>query len=431
MSSHFMKFRQYHLSAVLESLESQKIPLDALLSRYFRFHKALGSKDRLFISETLYHYVRWKNLYQHLKVEPSPLDPLVYLQDESIPLHVRYGMPQDLYDMLINAYGEEKTCDVSLISNVRAPLTIRVNPLKISREDLLAKWAGTYKVAPCPQSPYGIHFLEKINFFTQPEFLEGLFEIQDEASQMAAELVKAKPKQHVLDYCAGAGGKTLAFAHRLENTGQIYLHDIRPHPLAEARKRLNRAGVQNVQFTLSPAQKNRMDWVVVDVPCTGTGTFRRNPDLKWKFDASRLENLLLEQREIFQEAFSYLHPQGTIVYMTCSILPQENEAQAAYFQKTYGLEVVETFQTLPIANGMDGFFAIAFKKGGSCKTTVPQKIDDFDASSQGQHAGPVGVRGCADETMPEWAGEEARRELAPKGRFYGAHEFCNYLKGSP
>ncbi len=212
MSAHFMKFRQYHLSAVLESLESQKIPLDALLSRYFRFHKALGSKDRLFISDTLYHYVRWKNLYQHLKVEPSPLDPLAYLQDESIPLHVRYGLPQDLYDMLVTAYGEEKTHEVSLISNIRAPLTIRANPLKISRDELLAKWAGTFKVAPCPQSPHGIHFLEKINFFTQPEYLEGLFEIQDEASQMAAELVKAKPKQHVLDYCAGAGGKTLAFA---------------------------------------------------------------------------------------------------------------------------------------------------------------------------------------------------------------------------
>jgi len=358
-----MKFRQYHLSAVLESLESQKIPLDALLSRYFRLHKALGSKDRLFISDTVYHYVRWKNLYQHLKIAPSPLDPLAYAQDESIPLHVRYGMPQDLYDLLVAAYGKEKTHEVSLISNVRAPLTIRVNPLKISRDALLAKWAGTFKVAPCPQSPHGIHFLEKINFFTQPEYLEGLFEIQDEASQMAAELVKAKPKQHVLDFCAGAGGKTLAFAHRLENSGQIYLHDIRPRPLQEARKRLNRAGIQNVQFSLSTAQKNKMDWVVVDVPCTGTGTFRRNPDLKWKFDANRLENLILEQREIFQEALSYLHPHGTIVYMTCSILPQENESQADYFQNNFGLEVVETFKTLPIESGMDGFFAISLKKG--------------------------------------------------------------------
>ncbi|HUD01996.1 MAG TPA: RsmB/NOP family class I SAM-dependent RNA methyltransferase, partial [Rhabdochlamydiaceae bacterium] len=343
-----MEFRQYHLSAVLESLESQKIPLDALLSRYFRFHKALGSKDRLFISETLYHYVRWKNLYQHLKLPPSPLDPLAHLHDTTIPVHVRYGMPLELYALLIQAYGEEKTHEIGLISNVRAPLTIRANPLKISREQLLNKWANSFKVSPCPHAPHGIHFHEKINFFTLPEYTDGLFEIQDEASQLAAELVKAKPKQHVLDFCAGSGGKTLAFAHRLENTGQIYLHDIRPYPLQEARKRLNRAGIQNVQFSLTSAQKNKMDWVVADVPCTGTGTFRRNPDLKWKFEPARLENLILEQREIFQEALTYLHPHGTIVYMTCSILPQENGSQAAYFQETFGLEIVETFQTLPL-----------------------------------------------------------------------------------
>lgn len=360
-----MKFRQYHLSAVLESLESEKIPLDALLSRYFRQHKALGSKDRLFITDTLYHYIRWKNLYQHLKIEPSPLDPLRYLHDGAIPVHVRYGMPQDLYDLLVIAYGEEKTHEIGLISNVRAPLTIRVNPLKIAREKLLEKWSGRFKAAPCPHSSLGIHFLEKINFFTLPEYLEGLFEIQDEASQMAADLVRARPKQHVLDYCAGAGGKTLAFAHRLENSGQIYLHDIRPRPLQEARKRLSRAGIQNVQFSLSPSQKNKMDWVVVDVPCTGTGTFRRNPDLKWKFDAGRLENLIEEQRKIFHDAFAYLHPQGTIVYMTCSILPQENKQQAAYFQKNYGLEVIETFQTLPQHGGMDGFFAISLKRNSS------------------------------------------------------------------
>jgi 16S rRNA (cytosine967-C5)-methyltransferase len=357
-----MKFRQYHLSTVLENLESQKIPLDALLSRYFRLHKALGSKDRLFISDTLYHYIRWKSLYQHLKIAPSPLDPSLHLNDTTIPAHDRYAMPQPLYDLLVQMYGEEKTKEICLVSNNRAPLTIRVNPLKISRDDLLAKWENKYKVTACPLSPYGIYFHDKINFFVLPEFTDGLFEIQDEASQLASQLVKAKPKQHLLDYCAGAGGKTLAFAHRLENTGQIYLHDNRPYPLQEARKRLNRAGVQNVQFTLSSSQKGKMDWVVADVPCTGTGTFRRNPDLKWKFEMSDLENLIREQREIFHEAFSYLQPQGTIVYITCSILSQENEEQIAYFKQTYALEVVETFQTLPIQNGMDGFFAASLKK---------------------------------------------------------------------
>ncbi|MBS0647975.1 MAG: RsmB/NOP family class I SAM-dependent RNA methyltransferase [Verrucomicrobia bacterium] len=357
-----MKFRQYHLSTVLESLESQKIPLDAFLSRYFREHKALGSKDRLFISETIYHYIRWKNLFQHLKIEPSILDPSLHLKDPTIPAHIRYGMPLPLYTLLSEAYGEDKAQEIGLVSNHRAPLTIRVNPLKISRDELLAKWKNSFKVSPCPHSSLGIYFHEKVNFHILPEFKDGLFEIQDEASQLAAALVKAKPKQHVLDYCAGAGGKTLAFAHSLGNTGQIYLHDIRPRALQEARKRLNRAGVQNVQFTLSPAQKGKMDWVVVDIPCTGTGTFRRNPDLKWKFELADLQNLLQEQREIFREALTYLHPHGTMVYMTCSILPQENEKQAAYFQESFGLEVVEKFQTLPVQNGMDGFFAIAMRR---------------------------------------------------------------------
>jgi 16S rRNA C967 or C1407 C5-methylase (RsmB/RsmF family) len=167
----------------------------------------------------------------------------------------------------------------------------------------------------------------------------------------------------VLDYCAGAGGKTLAFAHLLQQTGQIYLHDIRPAALQEARKRLNRAGVQNVQFSISPTLKGKMDWVIVDVPCSGTGTLRRNPDLKWKFETMDLEKLMGEQQAIFQEALSYLHPEGHIVYMTCSILPHENEHQIQYFQKTFDLEVVEIFQTLPLLNGMDGFFAAVLKFG--------------------------------------------------------------------
>jgi 16S rRNA C967 or C1407 C5-methylase (RsmB/RsmF family) len=113
---------------------------------------------------------------------------------------------------------------------------------------------------------------------------------------------------------------------------------------------------------ISPAQKGKIDWVVVDVPCTGTGTLRRNPDLKWKFDPEKLDHLIEEQQAIFREALTYLHPNGHIVYMTCSLLPQENEQQVEYFQRELGLEVVETFKTVPLLNGMDGFFAVSLKK---------------------------------------------------------------------
>lgn len=355
-----MKFRQYHLSAVLKSLELQQIPLDAFLSHYFRSNKALGSKDRHFIGETVYHYIRWKNLFDHLQLDPSTLDLSAHQENLSIPLHVRHGMPEPLFNILAQTYGEETAKEIALTSNARAPTTIRINPLKTSRDELLNRW-GHYKVIPCSVSQLGIQFHERINFFTLPEFKEGLFEIQDEASQLAAELVLAKPKQHVLDYCAGAGGKTLAFAHRLENRGQLYLHDTRTHALEKARIRLKRAGIQNAQFNLPPAKKS-IDWVVVDVPCTGTGTLRRNPDLKWKFTLDGLMTLQQEQRQIFSNALSYLHPSGYIIYMTCSLLPQENEEQIAYFEKEFGLIAVQTFKSLPSPGSMDGFYAVTLKR---------------------------------------------------------------------
>lgn len=350
-----MKFREYHLSSVLKSFDSHKMPLDAFLSHYFRTHKALGSKDRLFISETVYRYIRWQNLYDHLGKDPASELPH---QDPTVAPHLRYAVPAFLYELLTEVYGETKAQEICQISNTRAPLTLRVNPLKTTREALLEKWASSFKAFPCPLAPLGIYFHEKINFFTLPEFNDGLFEIQDESSQLASLLVKPKPQQHVLDYCAGSGGKTLAFAHQLGNTGQIYLHDIRATALQKARKRLSRAGIQNVQFQLP---QRKMDWVVVDVPCTGTGTLRRNPDLKWKFESLSLTRLVQEQKEIFQQALAYLHPQGTIVYMTCSVLPQENEQQAADFQTTHNLEIVDQFQTLPVLDGRDGFYAVAFK----------------------------------------------------------------------
>lgn len=357
-----MQFRQYHLSAVLKSLDLEDRPLDSLLSSYFRSHKALGSKDRQFIAETAYHFVRWKNLFQFLGINPT--DQLPEKIDPTLPAFLRLGMPQDLFSLLASEYGEAKAEELSLISNGRAPLTVRINPLKTSRETLLNLWAPHYEVAPCAFSSLGINFKKRINFFTLPEFKAGLFEIQDEASQLAAELVRVKPKQHVLDYCAGAGGKSLAFAHLLQNSGQIYLHDIRPRALEKARLRFKRASVQNIQFSLP---RKQVDWVVVDAPCTGTGTLRRNPDLKWRFSLNGLSSLVELQRSIFHDALSHLSPEGHIVYMTCSLLNQENEAQTAFFQERYSLEVVEVFKTAPLLEGMDGFYAVCFKKA-SCDT---------------------------------------------------------------
>jgi 16S rRNA C967 or C1407 C5-methylase (RsmB/RsmF family) len=304
--------------------------------------------------------MRWKSLFDYLKSDPENFNPQAHLNETGIPLHIRLSCPEELYTLLVEAFGPEKTEQFCLASNTRAPVTIRVNLLKISREELFHRWKNIYSLSLCTQTVTGIVFHERVNFWVLDEFKQGLFEVQDEASQLIGRLVDAKPKQQVLDFCAGAGGKTLAFAPSMQNKGQIYLHDIRLFALQEARKRASRAGIQNVQFGLHAGLKEKMDWVLVDVPCSGTGTYRRNPDLKWKFSHTLLERLRQEQRAIFEEALTYLHPQGKIVYATCSVLPQENRQQALYFQEKFNLKLIHQFESFPTKDGMDGFFGAVF-----------------------------------------------------------------------
>ncbi len=347
---------------MISSFESQKAPLDVFLNHYFRAHKALGSKDRKYLSEIIYERIRWKSLVEYLKADLDNFDPYAHISDSTIPPHIRFSCPEELYTLLINAFGSEKTQEFCLASNTRAPVTIRVNLLKISRDELFYRWKNLYPISLCEHSQTGIVFHERVNFWVLDEFKAGLFEVQDEASQLISSLLDAQPKQQVLDFCAGAGGKTLAFAPSMQNKGQIYLHDIRPLALQEARKRANRAGIQNVQFGLHDGLKEKMDRVLVDVPCSGTGTYRRNPDLKWKFSTTFLERLQQEQRVIFEEALTYLNPQGKIIYATCSILPQENMQQVLYFQEKFKLKMVHLFESFPAKDGMDGFFGAVLER---------------------------------------------------------------------
>lgn len=370
-------FREYHLLELFQAFDRQTLPLDLFLSDYFRTHKSIGSKDRQYIAETVYALIRWKGLLEY-KTKSSSWQKCLefYLsdqfalaqQDNSIPPNVKVSFPKLLFDLISASHGEEAAIQICTISNTPAPTTVRVNTLKIERDALLAKWQSLYEVIPAKQSPDGITFLKKINFFALEEFKNGLFEIQDENSQLLADLIEAVPGDLVMDYCSGSGGKSLAFAPKLEGKGQIFLHDIRPHILQMAKQRLKRAGIQNAQTILSKDPKlqklkKKMQWVLVDAPCTGTGTLRRNPDMKWRFNETILKNLIGEQRTIFEKALSFLAPEGKIVYGTCSILREENEAQVEHFIKTYQLELVHpTFQTLPQVNGGDGFFGAILKK---------------------------------------------------------------------
>lgn len=368
-------FREHHLLNMLQAYDAQQLPLDLFMSNYFRTHKALGSKDRAFIADTAYGMIRWQGLLDHLCGQYPLWDKRlnIYLnedlskhkEDESIPLHIRYSFPENLFNLLVKNHGQEKARELCQISNQTAPTTVRINTLKTTRAEMLQKWQELYSISPCKRAENGITFHKKINFSSLPEFIAGCFEIQDEGSQLLSALVEAESGQQIMDYCAGSGGKTLAFAPRLKGSGQIFLHDIRPHALMEARKRLRRAGVQNSQVL--PAEdteklqklKKRMDWVLVDAPCSGTGTMRRNPDMKWNFNQETFERLLGQQRVIFEKALSFVKPGGRIVYATCSVLKEENEEQLAHFIKTYNLKIVkEPFQCLPTEAEMDGFFGV-------------------------------------------------------------------------
>ncbi len=372
------KFRDFHLLEIFREYAKQTTPLDLFLRNYFKLHHSIGAQDRKFLSETIYGMIRWQGLLDYFG-EKNPtwegryqifqtLHPESYLENLEIPLHIRCSFPLKYFTILKDSLGEESAKRFCLESNYPAPVTIRVNALKGSREELSARWGSQYNTTPGTHSPWALHFPKRINLFGLPEFKEGWFECQDEASQLVAFLVKAKPGDHVLDYCSGSGGKTLAFAPQMQNRGQIYLHDIRSHALQEAKKRLKRAGIQNAQ--LIPYEdpkksllKNRMDWVLTDVPCSGSGTLRRNPDMKWKFDPESFLSLTQQQRAIFSEALSFVKPKGYIVYATCSVLPQENREQCQYFSANLPVQMIGTpFESFPSRGSMDGFFAAVFQK---------------------------------------------------------------------
>jgi 16S rRNA (cytosine(967)-C(5))-methyltransferase len=352
------------------------------MRRYFQENRALGSKDRAFISETAYALIRFQGLLDGLaQAHPPTWEKRLhcFLQG-GLTSRVQYGtlsraqqasFPSHLYERMAARWGAEATDEICRISNQTAPTTLRINALKTTREAFLECHASEYPVQATSSSPWGVYFRKRCNFFLLSAFKEGLFEVQDEASQLIAALITPKPGQSVLDYCAGSGGKALAIAPQMAGRGQLYLHDIRPSILIEAKKRLKRAGVQNAQI-LQPDEEEKLDrllkkidWVLVDAPCSGSGTYRRNPDLKWKFCEEMVQQLKAKQRLVFEKALPYLKPGGRIVYATCSLLQEENEEQVAHFLKTFPLELVATpFQSLPVEEGMDGMFAAVFRTIG-------------------------------------------------------------------
>ncbi len=261
--------------------------------------------------------------------------------DAGAPDHVRANVPEWLWPSFTSAFGENAVAEGVAMSD-RAPADIRVNSLKATQEKVL-KALASFNAIASPLSPIGIRVpppsgpARTPNLQAEAAFQAGWCEIQDEGSQIAAALSCAGARKQVLDLCAGGGGKTLAMAAAMQNTGQIYAYDEDRTRLKPIFERVKRAGVRNVQIlragddTALTALGPRFDVVLVDAPCTGTGTWRRRPEAKWRLKPAALAERQKQQREVLRRGAALVKPGGRLVYVTCSVLPEENGAQIEAF----------------------------------------------------------------------------------------------------
>ncbi len=274
---------------------------------------------------------------------------------EEAPLSVLADVPVELAPSIERVFGSRTVAEMQAMA-ARAPVGLRVNTLKSTRERV-SKALHRFAPQPTRLAPHGLVIAPPVgaqrpaNVEAEPAHGQGWFEVQDEGSQVAAALTGAGPRMQVLDLCAGAGGKTLALGAMLENTGQIYAYDRDPAQLRPIFDRLKRAGVRNVQ-TVTPGDEAalgalgpRFDVVLVDAPCTGSGTWRRRPDSKWRVSSANLESRIAGQRAVLTLGSGLVRPGGRLVYVTCSVLPEENVDQAAWF-----LAAHTDYRVLPYAD---------------------------------------------------------------------------------
>lgn len=263
--------------------------------------------------------------------------------------------------------------------NLPAPVFLRANTLKCTRDELIARLKEEEGVSALPahETSGGVILSERKNLFSSKTFQEGWFEVQDGASQLVAEMLGAEPGDRVIDACAGAGGKTLAIGAMMKNKGRLIALDIHEIKLQELRRRVARSGIDTSEARLIDSAKvikrleNSADRVLLDVPCSGTGVFRRNPDAKWKLKPEDIERLLILQAQILDEYTSMVKPGGVVVYATCSCLPSENRKQVDAFLKRRQafkapgapqFELVRDRDFAPGNNRYDGFYAAILKR---------------------------------------------------------------------
>jgi 16S rRNA (cytosine967-C5)-methyltransferase len=396
-------------------------PADGIVSAFFRKHRDLGQRERHTLAETVYNVLRRRLLLQHLAQggpgaverrlailgwqgsetflrgalgprELQWLDGVRAIDPATLPAKLRHNLPDWLAQPLQQQLGAEQFEALTTSLNEPAPLDLRVNLLKSKREDAQAALAAAgIEAEPTPYSPWGLRVQGKPALNKLELFTKGEIEVQDEGSQLLALLLAPKRGEMVVDFCAGAGGKTLALGAAMRNSGRLYAFDVSGHRLDALKPRLARSGLSNVY----PAQiaherdervkrlAGKIDRVLVDAPCSGLGTLRRNPDLKWRQSPDAVEELRAKQAAILDSAARLVKPGGRLVYATCSLLEAEDEAIARAFSEQHpdfepvpAAEALERAQVAraaelddhgylrlwPHRHGTDGFFAAAWQK---------------------------------------------------------------------
>lgn len=365
------------ISAAIEligTIETQRIPAAQALKEWGTSHRFAGSGDRAAISGLIWDVLRrhassaWimdddaprSRVVGMLKLErgmdveaiaalcdasrfaPEPLteserNALTVRTLEAAPAHIAGDYPEWLDGYLAQAFGEDRVAEATAMAS-RAPLDLRVNTLKAKLEKVQASLAHL-GAKPTPWSPLGLRITlgadaRNPGIHAEESFIKGGVEVQDEGSQLAALFSAAKPGEQVIDLCAGAGGKTLALAAMMQGKGRLIATDADKRQLAPIHERLSRAGVHNADVRTPKGEGDTLtdirasaDLVLIDAPCTGTGTWRRNPDAKWRMRPGALELRLKDQAEVLDRAASLVKPGGRIAYITCSVLPPENAEQ--------------------------------------------------------------------------------------------------------
>ncbi|MDX5362710.1 MAG: RsmB/NOP family class I SAM-dependent RNA methyltransferase [Pseudazoarcus pumilus] len=394
-------------------------PADAVLSRYFRENRQLGHRDRGLVAESVYGILRrlrwlrrlcgenatpralllawlargegWSARQFEGLVSPAEAEwiaSIKALEPEPASLAERTDLPDWLAERLLATHDEAGVLALAAGLNRPAPLDLRVNIARISRDEVIADLRSDGIAATaCPYSPQGIRLEGKPALQSHPRFLDGSFEVQDEGSQLLGFLVQPRRGELVVDFCAGAGGKTLHLGAMMRSTGRLYAFDVSERRLANLKPRAARAGLSNVHPALIAHERDarvkrlagKADRVLVDVPCSGLGTLRRNPDLKWRQSPEAIGEMRALQAGILAAAASLLRPGGRLVYATCSLLAEENDAVVDAFAAAHpqfraldagellrkqgiDIEMGARLQLLPHLHDTDGFFAAVFER---------------------------------------------------------------------